>query len=106
MALSFEMTEIWILNVGDLKFLETPLEYFLSIAYDGKANPRGSMVSWLKTIASRDYGPQHADEAAEIMALYSVCTRCLLQLTVGVRLPEKGRAARRYDVLFGQLRRV
>lgn len=74
MALSFEMTEIWILNVGDLKFLETPLEYFLSIAYDGKPNPRGSMVSWLKTIATRDYGPQHAGEVAEIMALYSVCT--------------------------------
>jgi hypothetical protein len=71
-ALSFEMTEIWILNVGDLKFLETPLEYFLSIAYDGKANPRGSMVSWLKTIATRDFGHQYAAEVAEIMALYSV----------------------------------
>ena len=41
-AVSFDMTEIWILNVGDLKFLESPLEYFLSIAYDAPANRRAA----------------------------------------------------------------
>jgi hypothetical protein len=71
-ALSFDMNEIWILNVGDLKFLETPLECFLSIAYDGRGIGREDLLPWLKNIASRDYGHQHADEIAEIMALYSV----------------------------------
>jgi hypothetical protein len=71
-AVSFDMTEIWILNVGDLKFLESPLEYFLSIAYDAPANPRAALVSWLKGNAARDFGEQHAGEIAEIIALYSV----------------------------------
>lgn len=66
------MTEIWILNVGDLKFLETPLEYFLSIAYDAPAIPRGSLIDWLSDIACRDFGDDVAGEIAQIMALYSV----------------------------------
>ena len=71
-ALSFEMDEIWILNVGDLKFLETPLEYFLSIAYDGQGIKRDCLISWLGAVASRDYGHEYANEIAQIMALYSV----------------------------------
>lgn len=71
-ALSFDMNEIWILNVGDLKFLETPLEFFLSIAYEGRATQRDGMLGWLKGRAERDFGEEHAGEIAEIMALYSV----------------------------------
>ena len=74
-ALSFDMTEIWILNIGDLKFLETPLEFFLSVAYDGKATQREGVKSWLQATAERDFGAEHAAEIAEIMALYSVCQR-------------------------------
>lgn len=71
-AVSFEMTQIWILNVGDLKFLETPLEYFLSIAYDAPAIPRNSLMDWLRKTASRDFGDEFADEIAQIIGLYSV----------------------------------
>ena len=88
------MDEIWILNVGDLKFLETPLEYFLSIAYDGQNIGRQSLIPWLRGIAVRDYGDQHAGEIAEIMALYSVSRVPGPVLTIDVRLAEEGGAAR------------
>jgi len=81
-ARSFDMTEIWILNVGDLKFLETPLEYFMQLAYDSDRWPRGSMLDFLTHIAGRDYGREHADEIGEIMALYSVRHTPLLTLTL------------------------
>lgn len=66
------MKHIWILNVGDLKFLETPLEYFLSIAYDAQAVPRDSLMDWLRSNSLRDFGYEYADEIAKINALYSV----------------------------------
>ena len=84
------MDEIWILNVGDLKFLETPLEYFLSIAYDGQNIGRQSLLPWLRAIATRDYGEQYAGEIAEIMALYSVSRFPGPTLTIDVRLAEEG----------------
>lgn len=71
-ALSFDMDEIWILNIGDLKFLETPLEFFLSVAYEGRETKRDGMMGWLRGKAERDFGKEHAKEIADIIALYSV----------------------------------
>ena len=73
-ARSLDTTQIWILNVGDLHFLETPTEYFLSLAYDFDAFDRGSLLSWSASIALRDFGVDEkvAKEIAQIMALYSV----------------------------------
>lgn len=66
------MTDIWIINVGDLKFLETPLEYFMQLAYDSERWPLGSTIDFLRLVAARDFGSEHAGEIAEIMALYSM----------------------------------
>lgn len=66
------MTEIWILNVGDLKFLESPLEYFMQLAYDSDQWPMGTTIDFLRYTAERDFGKEHAAEIADIWALYSV----------------------------------
>lgn len=73
-ATSFETTQIWILNVGDLKMLETPLEWFMDIAYDSKALPRDSLIPWLKRRSKRDFemNDPSAEEAAKVIAEYSV----------------------------------
>jgi hypothetical protein len=71
-AKTFDMTDIWIINIGDLKFLETPLEYFLQLAYDSDCWPLGSTSDFLCCVAARDFGREHAGEIANIMALYSM----------------------------------
>lgn len=73
-ARSFNTTDIWILNVGDLKVLEIPLEFFMSIAYDSDSIPRESLRAYLGKKAARDFGIDEKDEAevGDIMATYSV----------------------------------
>lgn len=71
-AKTFDMTDIWIINIGDLKFLEMPLEYFMQLAYDSDHWPLGSTIDFLRSVAARDFGREHAAEIAEIMALYSI----------------------------------
>lgn len=72
-AQTFNMKQIWILNVGDIKLLEIPLDYFLSIAYDGDKWQRNSVTPWLKAWATRDFGEAVADEVAYVVGTYSVC---------------------------------
>ena len=42
-AYAYGVRELWIVNVGDLKFQEYPLNYFMEMAYDfdtwGSAHP-------------------------------------------------------------------
>ncbi|BEJ10592.1 hypothetical protein CspHIS471_0100140 [Cutaneotrichosporon sp. HIS471] len=72
-ALAFKTDEIWILNVGDLKMLEVPLEYFLDMGYDAGRWPRTSLEEYLSLRAERDFGAgKLAGEIADIMAMYSV----------------------------------
>lgn len=70
-ARTFRTTQIWILNVGDLKLLETPLEYFMELAYDSDRWPKDSLKTYLAEKAKRDFG-DFADDIAEIMLAYSV----------------------------------
>ena len=75
-ARSFRTDKIWILNVGDLKFLEVPLEWFMALAYDFEAwKEPSSLIRFLERWASREFGEEHAAEVGEIMALYSVGMR-------------------------------
>lgn len=73
-AVSFKTNNIWILNVGDLKTLEIPLEYFLDLAYDAGRWPRDSLLEYLSLRAQRDFGvdAETAKEVADISAMYSV----------------------------------
>ncbi|MCL2181702.1 MAG: glycosyl hydrolase 115 family protein, partial [Treponema sp.] len=55
MAYDYGIKDIWIVNVGDLKFNETPLAYFMELAYDfekwgtGSPNSIGRYTStWLE----------------------------------------------------------
>jgi hypothetical protein len=71
-ASSFNTTEIWILNVGDLKPLEVPIEYFLNLAYDSSRWPLNSVQEYLKLWATREFGPLYAEEIAYLVNSYSV----------------------------------
>ena len=54
--------EIWIVNVGDLKPMEFPLDYFMELAYDYRTwgsseNVRFFAISW----ATREFGTEYAE---------------------------------------------
>lgn len=82
-ARRFETTELWILNVGDLKILEIPIEWYLSLAYDSDRWPRNSLASYLAEWGRRDFSLSEEEswELAEIMGHY--------QMMVSRRKPEQ-----------------
>lgn len=63
--------DIWVVNVGDLKPLEIPIDYYLNLAYDydtwGKEN---KVYEWEQAWAIREFGEEHGDEIAEILDLF------------------------------------
>jgi hypothetical protein len=64
-------TQIWIVNVGDLKPLEIPISHFLDMAYDmSQFMTADSTDPWLKAWATREFGSEVATGTAEAMATY------------------------------------
>jgi hypothetical protein len=62
---------IWIVNVGDLKPLEIPINHFLDIAYDAKRWDIDSTGEWVRTWAEREFGgSEHAEHIASIVSRY------------------------------------
>ncbi|ORX37574.1 hypothetical protein BD324DRAFT_622478 [Kockovaella imperatae] len=70
-AQAFDINQVWILNVGDLKLTEIPLDYFTNIAYDSSRWGRNSVTPWMKEWATRDFGPEYADEVAHVLGTFS-----------------------------------
>jgi len=62
---------IWIVNVGDLKPLEFPLEFFLRFAWDPDRWPKEKISECTRVWAAREFGPAHADEIAGLLAKYT-----------------------------------
>ncbi|XHS76302.1 glycosyl hydrolase 115 family protein [Burkholderiaceae bacterium UC74_6] len=62
---------MWIVNVGDLKPMEVPTEFFLSMAWHPQAWTAERMDGYLRQWATREFGPEHAGEIAEMVALYA-----------------------------------
>jgi hypothetical protein len=67
---------IWVVNVGDLKPMEFPTEFFLTLAW----NPgRWSQDQWspekireyTRSWAEREFGPRYAPEIADIISAYT-----------------------------------
>ncbi|MFL6335552.1 MAG: glycosyl hydrolase 115 family protein [Pyrinomonadaceae bacterium] len=62
---------IWIVNVGDIKPLEFPTEFFLTYAWDPSAWPAERVGDYTRLWAEREFGPEHAAEIAEVVAKYT-----------------------------------
>ena len=61
--------DCWILNVGDLKPGELPMEFFLTMAWDFGRYTDETVGDFLKMIARRDFGLSETDAAAMAGAL-------------------------------------
>jgi hypothetical protein len=63
--------QIWIVNVGDLKPLEIPLEFFLRMGWDPDAVGKDKIADYQVKWATREFGPAHAAEIADLVAQYA-----------------------------------
>jgi hypothetical protein len=71
LALEYGANRVWILNVGDLKPMEFPIEFFLTMARDPKLWGKDSLDSYTRAWATREFGPEHADDIARLVMLYT-----------------------------------
>ena len=63
---------IWILNVGDLKPLEIPINHFLDLAYDAHKWTYDSVPTWLNAWATREFGPELAANITSVVDRYGM----------------------------------
>ena len=71
LAYNYGATRIWIVNVGDLKPMEFPMEFFLTFARDPQRWPKEKLGEFTIEWATREFGPTYASEIAKIMEEYA-----------------------------------
>ena len=71
LAYEYDARRIWIVNVGDLKPMEFPIEYFLSLAWNPQRWPHEKIEEFGRLWAEREFGPAYAAEIADIVAKYT-----------------------------------
>ena len=75
LAWEYEARKIWIVNVGDLKPMEFPMEFFLTYAWDPEAWPYERLGEYKHRWAERDFGSEQAGEIAFLVNEYARLNR-------------------------------
>ncbi|QJR11209.1 hypothetical protein DSM104443_02282 [Usitatibacter rugosus] len=71
LAWKYGATKLWIVNVGDLKPMEVPIEFFLQYAWNPERWPESRLQEFLQLWAEREFGAAHAVEIADLVAKYT-----------------------------------
>ena len=71
LAWRYGATRIWIVNVGDIKPMEYPTQFFLDYAWDPSRWPAERLGEYARLWAAREIGPEHADAIAAIVTEYT-----------------------------------
>lgn len=71
LAHEYGANRIWIVNVGDLKPMELPIEFFLRMAWNPKAISKDIIGDFTRRWAEREFGSEHAAEIADIVTHYA-----------------------------------
>lgn len=71
LALEYGADRVWIVNVGDLKPLEFPIEFFLTMARKPELWPKDQLGLYTEAWAAREFGPEHAREIAQVVSEYT-----------------------------------
>ncbi|KAH7127946.1 hypothetical protein B0J13DRAFT_142632 [Dactylonectria estremocensis] len=70
-AYNSNVRQIWLFNVGDLKPLETPLSWAMSLAWNIDKFTPDSLLNVLVETAARDFGPELSNEIGDIYHEYN-----------------------------------
>ncbi|MGB3625023.1 MAG: glycosyl hydrolase 115 family protein, partial [Henriciella sp.] len=70
-AYEYGADELWIVNVGDLKPMELPIDFFLDFAWDPSDWPLERMGDYTRQWAGEQFPDEHADEIADLLDTYT-----------------------------------
>jgi hypothetical protein len=71
LAHQYGANQIWIVNVGDLKPMEFPIEFFLDLARDPQSWPKEKIAEFTELWAAREFGAKYAPQIASIISKYT-----------------------------------
>lgn len=71
LAYRYGANRIWIVNVGDLKPMEFPIEFFLDYAWNPEQWPAERLPEYTQLWAERQFGAKHAKDIADILTAYT-----------------------------------
>jgi GH35 family endo-1,4-beta-xylanase len=71
LANSYGANQIWIVNVGDIKPMEFPLNFFMDYAWNPERMPAQSLRAYTEGWVTRQFGAKHAPQIAEILRGYA-----------------------------------
>lgn len=70
-AYSYGVDRLWMVNVGDLKNEELPLQFFMDYAWNPDAIPVENIGDWERKWAAQQFGDDYADTIADFLAEYA-----------------------------------
>lgn len=73
MTLDHGVKDMWMLNVGDLKPHEFPIDFFMEMAWCPDQFDQSNLLSYTRRFCSSVFGSEYADEAAYLMDTYNKC---------------------------------
>jgi hypothetical protein len=71
LAWKYGATRIWVVNVGDLKPMEFPISFFLSMAWNPAQFNPDILQQYTEEWAAQQFGPEHAAEIAHLLTTYT-----------------------------------
>jgi Glycosyl hydrolase family 115/Gylcosyl hydrolase family 115 C-terminal domain len=71
LAYHYGADRIWIVNVGDLKPMEFPIEFFLNMAWNPDRWPKEKIAEFTNLWAAREFGPTYGPAIADLLARYA-----------------------------------
>ncbi len=71
LAYEYGVDRIWVVNVGDLKPMEYPIDFFLDYAWDTKKWNANNLGQYTKHWAAEQFGDSHATAIADIVSKYT-----------------------------------
>ncbi|WP_437735611.1 glycosyl hydrolase 115 family protein [Sorangium sp. So ce1335] len=96
LAYSYGVDRLWVVNVGDFKNEELPLQFFLDYAWNPARWPVEKLGEWERQWTEQQFGPEHSDIIADILHSYA-----LLQSDRKPELTNR-KITVDYDLLFTQ----
>jgi hypothetical protein len=71
LAYDYGAKELWLVNVGDIKPMEFPIEFFLDYAWNPETWPADRLTEYYHIWAEKQFGPKFSKSIAEIIAKYT-----------------------------------
>jgi hypothetical protein len=71
LSYSYGVDRLWMVNVGDVKNEELPLEFFMDYAWNPERWPLERISDWEKQWATQKFGPDQGANIAEVLHTYS-----------------------------------